>query len=352
MSTVNREELLNILNLVKGGLSAREFIEQSSCFVFQNGEVMTFNDEVACRMACPLDITGAVQSGPLLDVLAKVDDEELEVRENQESELEFRCKRKKFGLTKEAEVFLPIDRVELPEKWLTLPKAFIESVALVNHCVSRDQSRFLLTCIHIHPEYVEACDNMQAIRCFLETKLKEPLLVRGTSLEPLVNLGMDKFAMTESWLHFKNQQGLVYSCRRYIEDYPDLSPMFKGKGAKITIPKGLKTATERAKIFAVDKILSATVLVTLRDDLIQVSGQGTSGWYKERKKIRYAGEPLEFLIAPELLEAISDKYEEAILLQGKLKVRSESWVYITVLGDPKAVAEEADEVDAETQAPE
>lgn len=344
---LNREAFLNDLNLVKGGLSAREFIEQSSCFVFQDGYVMTFNDEVACRKQVPLKITGAVQSGPLLDVLGKLDDEELEIRENNEKELEFRCKRKIFALTKEAEVFLPIDRVEVPEKWLSLPKAFIESVALVQHCVSYDQSRFLLTCIHIHPEYIESCDNNQAIRCFIETGLKEALIVRGSSLEPLLNLGVDKFAITKSWLHFKNQQGLVYSCRRYVEDYPDISHLFKGKGTKVNIPKGMADAAERARIFAADKIADPTVLVTLKDGWIQVTGHGACGWYKERKKIRYTDAPLEFLITPELLSKVSEKYEEAILTPTKLKVRSESWYYVTVLGAPGDVEkEEKDEQEA------
>lgn len=342
---INREELLTALTLVKGGLSVREFIEQSSCFVFEGGKVMTFNDEVACRMKIGLKIKGAVQSGPLLNILTKLEDEELEVSENENKELEFRGKRKIFALTKEAEVFLPIDRVEEPEEWQELPKAFIESLALVQHCVSKDHSRFLLTCVHIHPEYMEACDNHQAMRCHLETDLKESILVRGTSLEPLTQLGVDEFALTKSWLHFKNQQGLIYSCRRYVEDYPDLGRLFEGKGSKVSLPKGLVQATERAKIFSSDKLSESTVQVTLSEGMIQVVGQGASGWYKERKKINYSGDKLEFLITPELLAQVSDKYEEAQLMPGKLKVRSEGWVYATVLSVPNEAAPETEEKD-------
>ena len=346
---INREELLTDLTLVKGGLSVREFIEQASCFCFQDGFVVTFNDEVACRKKVGLKITGAVQSAPLLAILGKLEDEELEVSENANKELEFRGKRKIFALTKEAEVFLPIDRVEVPDKWRDLPKAFIESLAMVQHCVSKDHSRFLLTCIHVHPDYMESCDNHQAIRCQLEMPIKESILVRGTSLEPLTQLGVDQFALTKAWLHFKNQQGLVYSCRRYIEDYPDLGKLFEGKGPKVSLPKGLVQATERAQVFSADKLAESTVLVTLSDDTIQVVGQGASGWYKERKKIRYQGAKLEFLITPELLAQVSDKYEEAILLPGKLKVKSEGWVYATILSVPTEAVPEDEEQEGDDE---
>jgi len=44
---INRQEFLDSLEMVKAGLSPREFIEQSSCFAFKEGEVLTFNDESA-----------------------------------------------------------------------------------------------------------------------------------------------------------------------------------------------------------------------------------------------------------------------------------------------------------------
>ncbi len=156
---VNREEFLNDLEMVQSGLSPREFIEQSSCFVFDDGRVMTFNDEVACQKKIGVSITGAIQATSLLDILQKLEDPILSITENEKGELEFKGKKKAFGITKDAEIFLPINQVEVPEKWRPLPKEFTEAVGLVQHCVSGDESQFLLTCIHIHPDYIEACDN-------------------------------------------------------------------------------------------------------------------------------------------------------------------------------------------------
>ncbi len=329
---VNREDLLNNLNMVKAGLSPREFIEQSSCFVFQDGSVMTFNDEVACRKEIGFQFKGAVQAAPLLAILEKMDDPELEVLENEKGELEFRGKGRRFGVLKDAEIFLPIDRVEMPEKWRALPKEFTEAIGLVQHCVSQDESRFLLTCIHIAPEWIEACDNMQMMRCPVDTGLKGSVLVRGTSLQHLVALGMDQMALTKNWVHFQNQLGLVFSCRRYAEQYPDLEAILKFEGSPIIIPKGMADASDRAAVFASDKSGEALVLVRLAEGRVQVVGDGVTGWYKEIKKVSYDGPPLEFLIAPELLKHIAERYSDAELTGDKLKVKGGSWVYVTVLG--------------------
>ena len=42
---VNRQLLLDALMSVTPGLTQKELIEQSSCVVFRNGQVYTFNDE-------------------------------------------------------------------------------------------------------------------------------------------------------------------------------------------------------------------------------------------------------------------------------------------------------------------
>ena len=142
---IERIKLLDDLNLAKSGLSPREFIEQSSCFVFQGGEVMTYNDEIACRKKTKIPFEGAVQATTLLDFLDKVPDTELEVIENKNGEIEFRGKRIRFAVTREAKIFLPIEQVERPKKWTPLAPAFTEAVSIVKDCVSQDHSHFVLT---------------------------------------------------------------------------------------------------------------------------------------------------------------------------------------------------------------
>jgi hypothetical protein len=315
-----------------------------NCYVFTDGWVMTFNDEVACRKKVGISVTGAVQATSLLNILQKLDDPELKVRENDKGELEFAGQKKGFGVTKDAEIFLPIDRVEMPadDRWRSLPKEFTEAVGLVQHCVSTDESRFLLTCIHLHPEFIEACDNLQVMRVKITTGLKKSVLVRGASLAHIVSLAMDEVSLTASWIHFRNQAGLIFSCRRYSEDYPDLEKITLVKGHTITIPKGMVEASDRAAVFATDKSGDPLVEVSLSSGAIRIRGEGLSGWYREAKSVNYEGPSMAFLIAPDLLKHISEKYQEAIIGQNKLKVSGGHWDYITVLGIPEEKPEEGE----------
>lgn len=340
---------MNDLEMVRAGLSPKDFIEQSSSFVFQDGMVMTFNDEIACRKKVECKITGAIQAPALLEILGKLDDPELKIVESENGEVEFRGKGKRFGVTKDAEIFLQIDRVETPEKWRTLPKEFTEAVSLVQHCVSTDESRFLLTCIHIHPDYVEACDNLQILRCAVSMGLKKSVLVRGASLKHITSLGMDEIALTKSWVHFRNQAGLIFSCRRWSDDYLSLDEQMDFKGHDILIPKGLANVSDRAAVFAKDKSGDPLIKVSLSEGRIRLTGEGMGGWYKEVRRVTYEGPPMEFLIAPDLLKHISERYSEAQITDRKLKVVGGHWEYVTVLGRPEDKTEQAEETTEEAE---
>lgn len=342
--TIDREKFLTALNAVKAGLSPREFIEQSSCFVFQDGMVMTFNDEVSCRIKIPIEVEGAIQAQSLLDILGKVEDEELMVRvAEEESELQFKGKGKVFGVTMDAEIYLPTSEVEMPleEDWRDLPKEFTESVGLVQHCASKDSSKFRLTCIHLAPDFIEACDNMQAMRCMVDTGLRKSVLVRASSLAHICELGMDRVAMTESWIHFENESGLIFSCRRYNDEYIKLDSLLEFEGKPLTFPKGLDKAAERAAIFAMDKAGDPLVTITLKTDKLKLEGEGISGWYRESKDVTYDGPDMEFMIDPSLMMRIAERHSDAQISGEKLRIsgKDDKWEYITVL----AAAEEEHE---------
>lgn len=328
---IEREALLGDLELVRPGLSPREFIEQSACFVFQNGHVITFNDEVSCRKKTAIQSTGAVAAKALLEVLHKVDDASLEV-EDDGGEIQFKGNGKRFGVAVEKEISLPIDRVEMPENWHPFEKRVIEAVGMVQHCVGKDESKFITTCVHLFPNGVESCDNRQMMRCSLPTGLKKSVIVRGTSIAHICVLAMDKIALTQSWLHFTNSSGLILSCRRYDEQFPDLSSILSFKGEPTSIPKDLAKVCDRASIFAEgEEGAEPLVSVSLIPGKLKIVGEGHAGWYKEIKNIVYDGPPLDFCVAPELLRHIGEKYSDAEVGQDRLKVKGGNWTYITAL---------------------
>lgn len=334
MHKLNREEFLHQLEGVQPGLSSREIIEQSSCFVFKNGRVMTYNDEVACRQKCAAPITGAVQSGPLLSILRKLVEDEIELEET-DGELVIHGKRRKCGIRREAEVLLPIDKVDKPGEWKPLHEEFLESINMVQACASHDESQFALCCVHLHPKHVEACDNYQATRVKMATGISASTLVRRDAIKHITSMGMTEFSETESWLHFRNPAGMVLSCRRYIEEYPDLKEFLEFDGSAIVLPKGLGEAAEKASIFSAESSDDNQVTVDLMPGKLRIRGTGSQGWYEERRKVDYDGTDLSFLIAPSLLIDLVAKHNEAVITTGKLRVDGGGkWRYVACLSLP------------------
>lgn len=334
MSRINREELLQQLEAVQPGLSPREIVEQSSCFVFKDGLVMTYNDEISCSHSTNLKIEGAVQAAPLLSLLRKMIEEEIDVQINKETgELQIVGKRRHADLRMDKEILLPTETVERPTKWKKLPEEFPDAINIVQQCAGKDESNFNLTCVHIHPEWLEASDNYQITRYKIATPVKKPTLVRRDSIKHIVSLGMTEISETETWMHFRNPDGLVLSCRRFAEQFPDLSPFLKVKGQPATLPKGLVEATERAEIFSSENVDNDQVLVILKAGKLTIKGEGASGRYTEKRSIKYSGTNLSFRISPKLLIELTKRYNECQISEDRIKVDGGGkFVYVTCLG--------------------
>ena len=336
---INREELLKRLEAVAPGLTQKEVIEQSSCLVFDEGRVMTFDDEVACSIDVPLKVTGAVQGSNLLTLLRKMKEDDVEVTAK-DGELQIKGRGRRSGIRMEAEVLLPVEAIETPNKWKKLPEDFIEAVGIVGGAVSTDESQWDLTCVHIHPEWVEATDNFQISRYPLKTRLKESWMVRQKALKHIMGTGMNEFSETESWVHFRNPTGLVLSCRRYEKKYPDLTGYLNVKGTKTVLPGGLAEALDKAQIFSSENSDVNQVQVSLRPGRIELRGEGPNGWYVERQKTKYDGEPLSFNILPRLLLEITKRAKECVVAEGRLKVDTGKFVYLTCTGKTNSESED------------
>lgn len=329
---ISREKLLEKLESITAGIAKREIVEQSGCFVFTKTRALSFNDEVACSIKTPLKgIEGAIKAEPLLAILRKLGEKEVDVSSNGQ-ELLVRGNRRRTKIKCEQEVQLQWDIVDMPKTWSEMPEEFAEAVSLVRSCASRDESQFSLTCIHVHPDYLEACDNWQAARYRINTGIESDYLVRASSLAHIAQMPLTHIGHTEEWLHFRNDEGLVLSCRRWIEEeYKPLDRIINLKGKKkVELPKRLAESVDKCTIFSSEEEKGG-LLVDLRPGEARLIGEGPSGSHEERPKIDYKGEPLKFLIDPKLFLALLSRSSDAKLASSALVVDAEALRYVVFM---------------------
>lgn len=331
---VKREELLKVLESVSPGLAPREIIEQSSCIVFHDGKVMTFNDEVACSRKSPLNIEGAVKAEPLLKLLGKLSEDDIDMSVSG-AELCVKGARREARFRLEAEVMLPVESVDVPDKWRALAPEFNDAINIVHACASGEESQFVLTCIHVHKNHLEACDRFQMARYPVDTGVDTPLLIRAESLKKIVGFDMTEVSETGAWIHFRNPAGLVLSCRKYAESYYNLDEFITSDGTTpVVLPGGLEEAVDKAQIFSGENAEGDLVTVNLKPDKITIQGEGASGRYREVKKVRFDGEPMKFNIAPKLLVEVTKKSNECRIGAERLFIDTGKFRYVTRIEKP------------------
>lgn len=334
---IKREELLAELESVQPGLSNKEELEQSSCYVFKDGQVVTFNDELACSIKCNIGLEGAIHASALLDILRKLPEEFLDI-EAKKGEIVIIGKkgRRKCGITREAKISLPISVVDKPGEWKEIPDGFLKAIERARWCASSNPEQFKLTCIHISPKWIEACDNAQVSRTTLATGVQRSILVRRDSIKHAVDATMTHFCETKNWIHFKNETGLVLSCRRFVDEYVDnLERILEFKGSKITIPNGIGDAADKASLFLENLKEEPQVKVDLSPGQVVVGGRGMHGWFREKRSLSYSGPALSFYIAPKLLIDLAKQHKEAEITEGKLRIVTGKTVYVVCLSPVK-----------------
>lgn len=332
MIRTNREDLLHKLEQISPGLSPREIVEQSSCVVFKQGHMFSFNEEIACSIpsGLPEKIEGAIQGPPLLGQLRKWTEEIVELDFKKE-EVVISGKGRKTGIRWSKDILLPMDIVEKPNKWAKLHDDFQDAVSMVEACASKDESTFNRTCIHITPTHMEAFDNYHLTRYTVDTPIKSPILVRRDSIKHIITREVIKVSETETWLHFKGSSGLVFSCLKFSEAYEDLSGIIQMKGTKVVLPKSLAEDVARAELFTQENQDSNLVVVEIIPDKMRIKGTGASGWFQSVKKLKYSGKPRKFMIPPALLIELLKRHTECEIDNDRIKVDGGRFVYVASL---------------------
>jgi len=338
---INKEELLKALVIVKPGLANKEIIEQATSFAFIENRIVTYNDEISISHPITgLSLTGAVKADEFYNLLGKIKADVVDI-EVAESEIILKVAKAKAGLTLHHEILLPLDNIDKQTEWRPLCESFVSDLDFAMQSCGNDMSKAMLTCVHIRKDGIlESSDGYRISRIkSAPIKIKSNILLRSKSASIVISIKPTHINLTNGWVHFKNTQDTILSCRIDTDTFVTLDSHLQVEGTEIKLPQSLHEILDCASIFSKrDHIYDESVVVIIENRKMKVKGQSDSGWYEEEANIRYDGPAITFSITPGFLKNITNKTQSCVLNDQKIKFIGENWEYLAML---KARAKQA-----------
>lgn len=328
----SKKELLRALEAVAIGLACKELIEQSTSYVFLEDRVLTYNDEVSVSFPYAAGFTGVVPAKELLALVRRCSAEDIDV-EVTESELLMKAGSIEAGLTLKQEITLPTETIEGAKKWRPVPPDFAKALKFCMGSCATDMSRFILTNVHVRgTDVIEASDGLRISQYMLEKEMGcDAFLIPAHVCSKIHGYDLKKICVDGGWVHFMTADKAIISCRIVSEAYPDTDAHTKIKGSKITFPKELKEALERAAVFyKKDYVLDELVDVAIAKGRMTLKANGVAGWSEEKLRVTTDAE-VSFCITPYLLQDILSETLDAELQTPKLIFKGTNWLYLTLL---------------------
>jgi len=327
---IKRTELLEALSGVQPGLASKEIVEQTQSFIFKDGKVRTYNDQISISCPMDLDIEGGVKAEELFKLLSKSKAKEIEL-ETSDNELLLKTKSSKAGIRLE-ETVLDMDVIEIPEKFYSLPEDFIEAIRFCLFSVGKDMTKEILTNLHVKENGISSCDNFRVTRCLMKDKVKKAFLLSSGAAQELVKYKPTKYGLAEGWLHFKCEGDILFSCRRMKGKYPDIESLLEVEGEEISLPKNIFSMLERASIFSKTQFKQDDVItIKIEKNKLRIHAKGEGGWFKERAKIKYKGSEISFQTSPHFLMDMSKLLKSMTVGENSLKMEGDGFIHVVSL---------------------
>lgn len=333
---INKQELIEALDIVRPGLASKEMLEQTTSFAFMGGRIVTYNDEISISHPIKdLNLTGAIKAEELYKLLSKMKDDKLEITVNG-PEIHVKSGKSKAGFTLQEKVLLPLEEIGEQGEWKKIPDNLLACMRFAMFSCGKDMSEPKFTCVNVRKDgCIESCDNMRVTRSKANKLPKDmsTFMVPAISVRELVKYEMTKMAEGQGWVHFKNDAGTIFSCRIFEKDeFPNVSKLLQVKGASIKLPKTIGDVLDRAAVFAKrDHALDENVTITLGNNKMKVKGQNSTGWFEEECNVRYKDQPISFIINPSFLKEILSHVQTCTLGKDRMKFEGDDWEHVVSL---------------------
>jgi len=336
---INRVELLEVLEKLKPLVGRAGNFENS--FYFYNNNIFTYNEE-AC-IFYPFVFLDSEKKFPncflpankLIDVLSIIND----TVDIKEENIIFKSKG---ALGKLKILSIPDEIISIIEsfnfekliknKWLKLPKEFIDGISLCLFSVIKNDIISCLDCINVNNDEIISSDNSRVSRFKISSKIKDSFLIPYNSAKEIIKYSIIEYQADDTWIYFKTKENIIFCLRRITEKYPEVDTFFNNfKGKNIILPEGLKESINTASILAEgDFSLDKEIDIIIEDGKIKCIGENNVGLIEAVLSIE-SKVKISFTINPSFFSSILDLSNYMVIGKESVLFKSKNFEHLIAL---------------------
>ena len=316
---MKKQELLEAINKVRPALQDGKIIEFAGLLIFTGERLVGYGDELSISAPLVTDFEAAIEADRFSKLVQKIEQEEIEIAlEEGQLILKAGSMETGFALGEYNKESLPDLGIEQVKTWYKFPQDFSEALKFCIFSSSTDPAFGVLCNLKIEQDRILSSDNFRITEKKLAkkiAKMKENsfLIPRKIALF-LGALELEKFAITESCIHYCDDTGAMFTHRQLSEEYPELDEYMAIEGKELELPKALSGALSRAEVIVSLSDDMHQVEVQIEEKLVLIKGEGSGGaWIKETVDSDYKGGNLSFVTVPEHLTQILKYTKKAIV---------------------------------------
>jgi DNA polymerase III sliding clamp (beta) subunit (PCNA family) len=315
-NTIEKSELIKALKMVIPATSKGDsLLSGADVLVFSPNLVQTYNAHLSISYPVDTGMEGAIKAAELTKIVSKMSAEMITLEGGEKSitvtgggtELTMILVESPVGNLAAA---LDLESLE----WSEIPGDLLPGISLCLFSVSANPSHGVFRGIRVEGLDVISTDNYRASFFLLEDPMPA-FTIPGESAEELLKIPeLESFSVSESWVHFKNSDGVVFSAKTLATEYP----VAKVKGIfpndlpdePFTVPGGLDAALERAAILSSSSAFGQSYISLYREDgFLVCKGEKEFGLIKDRIPAAPGEWPLgvEMKVNPKFLKDIISK---------------------------------------------
>ncbi len=304
-------DLKNAIKSCLAGTSSKDLVAQMSHLVFNEEEILSYNDRVSVLIPFESGIQCSVPAEDLNKVLSGITDSELELSV-EENEVTITSKGTEAVISTEVEsrvvedFFSNVDFGEMD--WYELPKNFIDQLALARYSASGNAlDANNLFCIHVKGKTISSGDGHRLSQLTLDSKMEE-LLIPSSSVADIIGFdGFDEYSVNNGWLHLSNEEGVILSCRTVTGDFPNFTPIFKQfqEITKVEVDSNLIPVLQNlGGLVAGQSDFMRSVDIQISKGTTIISGKKEGLKIEKKISNKHKSEDVNFSISPDFLSYI------------------------------------------------